>query len=538
MGENSFYITTPIFYVNDRPHIGHAYTTILADVLARYHRLFGEETHFLTGTDEHGLKVQNAAEKNGVTPLEHCDTFVKRFQELWVRLGISNDDFIRTTEERHTEIVTKVLQDLKERDLIYQAEYEGWYCVPCERYFMEKDLKDGCCPDCGRPVQRLVEKNYFFRMSKFQQQLIDYINSHPGFIQPDNRRSEILGFLRQPLGDLCISRAKSRLTWGIELPFDKDYVTYVWVDALVNYISAVGYLKDDREFAKWWPANYHLIGKDILTTHAVYWTTMLMALNLPQPKSIFAHGWWLIDVSKMCKSVGNVVNPMDMADKYGVDALRYYLMAQMTLGQDANFSELSFCLRFNADLANNLGNLLSRVVTMINKNCGGKLPAGQEATADENDLACACRAAAAEMKSAVLNMQLDRGLASVTAALSAANRYFDTMKPWALAKAGETDKLGRVLRNSAEALRICAELLTPVMPGKMAELLRLLGQPEDAPMTAVAAEQKWFGLPDGAQVGTIEKPLFPRIDLSPELKEQLQKMSQAAGKTTQKAQNS
>ena len=361
MGEGNFYITTPIFYVNDSPHIGHAYTTILADVLARYHRLFGEETHFLTGTDEHGLKVQNAAQKRGVTPQEHCDQFVKRFQELWTRLGISNDDFIRTTETRHKEVVTKVLQDLKDRDLIYQSEYEGWYCVPCERYFMEKDLVDGCCPDCHRPVQRLVEKNYFFRMSRYQQQLIDYINAHPEFIQPANRRTEILGFLRQPLGDLCISRAKSRLTWGIELPFDHDYVTYVWVDALVNYISAVGYLRDDAEFRKWWPANYHLIGKDILTTHAVYWTTMLFALGLPQPKSIFAHGWWLIDDSKMSKSVGNVVSPMDMADKYGIDALRYYLMAQMTLGQDANFSELSFCLRFNADLANNLGNSATRL---------------------------------------------------------------------------------------------------------------------------------------------------------------------------------
>ncbi len=527
MGEGNFYITTPIFYVNDSPHIGHAYTTILADVLSRYHRLFGEETHFLTGTDEHGLKVQNAAQKRGVTPQEHCDQFVKRFQELWTRLGISNDDFIRTTEMRHKEVVTKVLQDLKDRDLIYQSEYEGWYCVPCERYFMEKDLVDGCCPDCHRPVQRLVEKNYFFRMSRYQQQLIDYINEHPDFIQPANRRTEILGFLRQPLGDLCISRAKSRLTWGIELPFDHDYVTYVWVDALVNYISAIGYLRDDAEFRKWWPVNYHLIGKDILTTHAVYWTTMLFALGLPQPKSIFAHGWWLIDDSKMSKSVGNVVSPMDMADKYGIDALRYYLMAQMTLGQDANFSELSFCLRFNADLANNLGNLLSRVVTMLHKNCGGRIPAAQPLTADENDLTAACRSAAAEMRAGVLNMQLDRGLASIMAALNAANRYFDTMKPWALAKEGRTQELERVLRNTGEALRLCAELLTPVMPSKMAQLRTLLGA-SDAPLCLAGTETEWFGLQDGAAVGQIETPLFPRIDLSPELKAQLNQMNQAA----------
>jgi len=529
MGKNTFYLTTPIYYVNDKPHIGHAYTTILGDVLSRCHRLLGEPTHFLTGTDEHGQKVEQAAKRNGVSPQEHCDLYVKRFQELWERLGISNDDFIRTTEERHTVVVQKILQDLWDRQLIYQADYEGWYCVGCERYFTEKDLKDGHCPDCGRVVDKLVEKNYFFKMSQFQQALIDHINAHPRFLLPLNRRQETLGFLKQPLNDLCISRAKSRLSWGIELPFDHDYVTYVWFDALVNYISAVGYLADDAQFQQWWPASYHLIGKDILTTHAVYWPTMLMAMGLPLPDTIFAHGWWLTppppDLAvesaqataegvKMSKSLGNVVNPMDMADKYGVDALRYYLMAAMALGQDATFTEESFVTRFNADLANNLGNLLSRTSKMVEKNFAGKLPAASEPGADEQELLAAVQNAVGAMRSAIENMQLDRGIAEVMVAANATNRYFDTMKPWVLAKAGETAALGRVLRNTAEALRIIGGLLYPVMPAKMGELRRLLGVPEERLAPVMTQLEHWNQLPDGAAVGAITTPLFPRIDLA------------------------
>ena len=320
----SFYVTTPIYYVNDKPHIGHAYTTILADVLASYHRLLDVPTHFLTGTDEHGQKVQQAAEDNGITPIEQCDQTVVRFEELWNRLEITNDDFIRTTQKRHTDVVQATLQSLYDRGEIYKGEYQGWYCVSSERFLTEKELTDENCPDYGKPVESIVESNYFFKMSKYQDWLIEYIESNPDFIQPAFRANETLGFLKsKPLQDLCISRPKSRLEWGIELPFDDNFVTYVWFDALINYISAVGYLSDQKQFNSLWPCSCHLIGKDILTTHTVYWPTMLKAMGLDMPKSIFAHGWWLTGRTKMSKSLGNVVNPMDMIDQYGVDAVSY-----------------------------------------------------------------------------------------------------------------------------------------------------------------------------------------------------------------------
>jgi len=512
MSENTFYVTTPIYYVNDKPHIGHAYTTILADVLARYHRLLGDPTHFLTGTDEHGQKVQSAADKNGITPQEQCDQTVVRFQELWTKLEITHDDFIRTTEERHRRIVRKILQDLYDRGEIYASDYEGWYCVPCERFFTEKDLVDDKCPECNRPVDKLMERNYFFRMGKYQEWLIDYINTNPDFIQPAHRRQETLGFLRKSLNDLCISRPKSRLNWGIELPFDADYVTYVWFDALVNYISAVGYGSNDELFAKWWPASYHLIGKDILTTHTVYWPTMLKAMGVAQPQTVFAHGWWLVGKDKMSKSVGNVVNPITMAETYGVDAFRYFLMAEMTLGQDASFTEDAFVISYNANLANDLGNLASRVLKMAKRNLDSTLPTAPKPGPDEKNLIDATLGAVRQMEISLQAMQLDRGLAEVQNAVRAANKYFENMAPWNLAKNGDTDALERVIYSAAECLRIVSGLLYPVMPDKMTALRIALGLNPGEISPHMSELAQWGSLPTGRHIGDLSS-LFPRIDV-------------------------
>lgn len=516
MSAEKYYVTTPIYYVNDKPHIGHAYTTILADVLANYHRLLDMPTYFLTGTDEHGQKVQQAAEKNGMTPQEQCDQTVVRFQELWKRLEIKHDDFIRTTEKRHTTIVQKVLQDLYDRDEIYRAEYEGMYCVGCERFFTEKDLVDGNCPDCNRPVDKIVESNYFFRMSKYQDWLIDYIESNPDFIQPAFRANETLGFLKnKELQDLCISRPKSRLSWGIELPFDQDFVTYVWFDALLNYITAVGYGSDDEMFKKWWPCSTHLIGKDILTTHTVYWPTMLKAMGVELPESIFAHGWWLTGRTKMSKSLGNVVNPMEMIDNYGVDAFRYFLIAEMTLGQDASFTEEAFIRRFNSDLANDLGNLTNRVLNMTSRYLDAKLPEVNAAVVEaegtpEAEVWAGVQAAVSEMETAIPKMKLDYAIGQVLAAIRGVNRYLEQKAPWTLGKNGETEELGVTLYTAAECLRVCAALLYPVMPEKMSALRGGLGMTDTKPQLDKLTT---FGVLAAGSTVTQPDALFPRIDV-------------------------
>jgi methionyl-tRNA synthetase len=476
MSSEKFYVTTPIYYVNDKPHIGHAYTTIVADILARYHRSLGDTTFFLTGTDEHGQKVQKAAEAHGITPQQQCDDTVVRFQELWRELEIKNDKFIRTTDKEHKAVVQEIMQDLYDRDLIYKDEYKGFYCVPCERFFTEKDLDEKlCCPECQRETQEIIESNYFFRMSNYQEWLIDYIETHPDFIQPSFRANETLGFLKKPLGDLCVSRPKSRLSWGIELPFDKDYVCYVWFDALINYISAVGYRRDDENFKKWWPASCHLIGKDILTTHSVYWPTMLKAMGVEMPETIMAHGWWLVGRNKMSKSVGNVVNPMDMIQKYGLDAFRYVLMAEMTMGPDASFTEEAFVARYNSDLANDLGNLASRVIKMTLRHGNGVIPQPGEFTDVENELNAAVDNAIIEMEKALKTMRINQGLEHIMNAVRAGNRYMEQTAPWTLAKKGETERLNTVLYCVAEALRKVSILLDPVMPDKMTALRGALG---------------------------------------------------------------
>lgn len=494
MKHESFYVTTPIYYVNDKPHIGHAYTTMLADMLARSHRLLGDDTWFLTGTDEHGQKVQEAAEKRGVPAQVHVDTVVKRFEELWARLEITHDDFIRTTEPRHTRVVQEILQDLYDRGEIYQAEYDGLYDVRSETFITEKDLPEGCSLDnLPAHVKVIKETNYFFKMSQYQDWLIEYIEQNPAFIQPDFRRNETLGFLRQELTDLCISRPKSRLAWGIELPFDAQYVTYVWFDALVNYISAVGYRSDDEMFARRWPAQLQLIGKDILTTHTVYWPTMLKAMGVAMPKTIFAHGWWLSGRDKMSKSTGNVVNPLDYAERFGVDALRYFLVAEMSLGQDASFTEEVFIKRYNSDLANDLGNLTSRVLKMVHTHCGSKVPeacALPVAGSPEGDLWAVVQNAVSEMSLQIEKMRPDLGVAAVMTAIREGNKYIGLRAPWQQAKAEDKAPLYETLYVSLEALRVCAALLYPVMPGKMTALRGQIGCGAEEP---VVDDLKVFG---------------------------------------------
>jgi len=493
MTDNKFYITTPIYYVNGEPHLGHAYTTVLVDVLARYHRLFGDKVFFLTGTDEHGQKVQESATKRGLDPQQHCDEMVIHFRNLWVKLGISNDDFIRTTEERHKVVVADILQKIYDKGDIYTDEFEGWYCVHDERYFTEKDLIDGKCPECDRPVKVMKEKNYFFRMSNYQQRLIKYIEENPNFIQPEFRKNEVLGFLRQPLKDLCISRPKSRLSWGITLPFDEDYVTYVWFDALLNYYSAI----IEKNL---WPPTVHFIGKDILTTHSVYWPTMLMAAEMELPETIFAHGWWLIEETKMSKSLGNVVKPLDMIDKYGVDEFRYFLMHEMTPGQDASFSEPALVNRINIDLANDLGNLLSRLTTLIYKFFDGKIPEKGGDDYEWKQLVANCQN---DLRNNLSNFRLDLVSKDAMVPVKRANRYLEETSPWKLAK---TDKstAGYVLYNALEALRITACMMEPVMPDKCKEILRRL-KAEDFGLN-------WGELRSGILVEKGEA-LFPRIEI-------------------------
>ena len=511
---NTFYLTTPIYYVNDKPHIGHAYTTILADVLTRFHRKTGEDVFFLTGLDEHGQKVQQAAENRGVDPIDHCDEMAPRFLELWKKLHIQNDDFIRTTEKRHVAVVQKILQDVFDSGDIYEDEYEGLYSISEERFITEKEAESGDFRD----IKKIKEKNYFFKMSQYQQPLIDHINENPKFIQPEHRKNEVLGFLKKPLGDLCISRPKSRLNWGIELPFDSNYVTYVWFDALINYITAVGYNVDEDSFNKYWPANYHLIGKDILTTHSVYWPTMLMSAKLSLPLGIFAHGWWLSGESKMSKSLGNVIDPLGLIEEYGVDPVRYYLMREMVLGQDASFTMESFIKRYNSDLANDFGNLLSRISNLLKKFFDGKIPMDEDDSPEgmvikENGIKVV-----SDVWNHIESMQVNEAIETTLQYIRSVNKYMETMAPWKLAKS-DNDAAGKVLFTAAEALRISAVLLAPVMPNRTQIVLETFN--------ATGSSLEWGGLTPGKSLNKHDV-LFPRIDVK-----KLERPSQSNGKKTE-----
>ncbi|HMH53085.1 MAG TPA: methionine--tRNA ligase [Candidatus Acidoferrum sp.] len=499
----TFYLTTPIYYVNDRPHLGHAYTTILADTMARYHRLAGDDVWLLTGTDEHGDKIAQAAAKAGVTPQAMADQNSAVFRETWAALGIEYSDYIRTTEPRHKTIVQAILQQLWDAGEIYLGRYGGQYCVGCERFYTEKEIVDGKCPDHQTPLTFIEEENYFFRMSKYQGWLIEYIESHPGFIRPERYRNEVLGFLRDPLQDLSISRPKSRLTWGIELPFDTNYVTYVWFDALINYVSALGGPGDPR-FEKYWPHVQHVTAKDIVKPHAIYWPCMLKAAGIPLYRRLNVHGYWTLGGHKISKSIGNLVEALALKEKYGNDAFRYFVLRDMVFGLDADFSEEALVGRLNADLANDLGNFVSRATTLLANFEGGRLP---ERGAAPSDLEEAWRKARGDLAKEMDEFAFQRALASLWEFVGALNRYVDTTQPWALVKdPAKADRARTVLYELGQALHCLGIVLSPFVPDAAKRIRGALGQTGEPRL----ADANWGGLAPGTTVQRLSG-LFPRV---------------------------
>ena len=510
-----FYITTPIYYPSAKLHIGHAYCTTIADAIARFHRLEGDDVFFLTGSDEHGLKIQQKAEEAGVTPIEYTDKIVAGFQNLWKRLSISNDDFIRTTQKRHERVVQEIFRRIYAKGDIYKGEYKGLYCTPCESYWTEHQLdENGCCPDCHRPVQEVAEEAYFFKMSKYQDRVLQYIEEHPDFIQPVSRRNEMINFIKQGLDDLCISRTS--FNWGIPVPIDPKHVIYVWFDALTNYLTPIGYLDDPEKFHKYWPADLHLVGKEIVRFHTIIWPCILMALDLPLPKKVYGHGWLIVDGDKMSKSKGNVVDPIGLIDEFGADAIRYFLLREINLGQDGNFSRDALIGRINSDLANDLGNLLHRTLSMTLKFQGGvvKAPAGESDV--DRSLKEDARETVAFFEKNMEDMQLSLTIKKVWAFISRANKYIDETAPWALAKdPAKKQELANVLYNLTEALRVISVLISPFMPTTAVRIWQQLGLAQDFASVRTEDIEQWGGVPAGLHVGTPEQ-LFPRIEVEKE----------------------